>query len=117
MTITGNYRTSIYVIELETVEYIHDLENPENSVLLPGLTRTITIYSEKEIAERAFEEMDIYAFYSMYNLPDIEEATLKLCRHVLIPDAEAQFDDIIAEKDLLENIDWKEVNDYINKGK
>lgn len=117
MKIMGDYRIAIFVIELETTEYVHDCGEPENSVLVAGLTRTITIYSEKEVAEHTFDGLNIYDFYSIYELPDIGEATLRLCYYNLIPDAEAQFECIIKEKDLLENIDWKEVNEYINKGK
>lgn len=117
MKIMGDYRIAIFVIELETTKYVHDCSEPENSVLVDGLTRTIAIYSEKEIAERDFKNLNIYDFYSIYELPDIGEATLRLYYYNLVSDAEAQFENAMEEKDLLENIDWKEVNDYINRGK
>lgn len=117
MKIMGDYRIAIFVIELETTEYIRDCGEPESNVLVNGLTRTITIYSEKEVAEHAFKDLNIYDFYSIYELPDVQEATLMLCYYNLIPDGEAQFECIIEKKDLLENIDWTEVNKYINKGK
>lgn len=117
MKIMGDYRIAIFVIELETTEYVHDCSEPENSVLVDGLTRTIAIYSEKKIAEHDFENFNIYDLYSIYELPNIGEATLRLYYYNLIPDAGAQFEGVIEEKNLLENIDWEEVNEYINKGK
>ena len=117
MNIKGDYRIAIYVISIRTTEYIHDIENEDTSVLFPENERMVVIYSEKDKAEKYFDELDIYSFYSMYNLPDICEATLQLDEFILIPDAEAQHNDIIKTKDLLENIDWVEVNNFINKGK
>lgn len=118
MLIKGDYSIPFYLIRLVTTEFIHDMEHEkEDGILYPENERTIVIYAEKERALAEFDRMDIYEFFSMYNLPDVCSATLILNEYLLVPYEEAQNNGIIKHKDLLENIDWKEVNDFINKGK